>query len=138
MAYLRSVDQETPLKALELQNTLWQGYLNGSTGLASGISAMPSMHVAMPALFAVSIWHRSRVVSMLFWLFTLGILVGSVHLGWHYALDGYASILLTFPIWWGAGTVTGWWYDRTRAWRWGWQPLPEGPRSRAARGGVAP
>ena len=122
LSYLQSVDQGSPLRALELQSTLWQNYLNGNTGLATGISAMPSMHVALPALFAVTIWHRSRVLSLLFWLYTLLIVLGSVHLGWHYALDGYVSILLSFPTWWAAGKVTTWWYDRTRAWRWGWRP----------------
>jgi hypothetical protein len=128
LAYLRSVDQTSPLKALELQNTLWQGYLNGSTGLATGIAAMPSMHVALPALFAVAIWHRSRAVSLMYWLYTLLIVVGSVHLGWHYAVDGYVSILLTFPLWWAAGKVTSRWYERTRSWRWGWHRPSRIPR----------
>ena len=128
LAYLQSVDQTSPLKALELQDTLWQGYLSGSTGLASGIAAMPSMHVALPALFAVATWHRSRVLSVVLWTYTLLIVVGSVHLNWHYAVDGYVSILLIFPIWWAAGKVTAWWYDRTRAWRWGWNTSSRIPR----------
>ena len=28
------------------------------------------------------------------------ILVTSVHLGWHYAVDGYAAILISWACWW--------------------------------------
>jgi hypothetical protein len=31
------------------------------------------------------------------------ILVGSVHLGWHYALDGYASIVAVIVLWHAVG-----------------------------------
>jgi hypothetical protein len=33
------------------------------------------------------------------------ILVGSVHLGWHYAIDGYAAIIGTWAIWWIVGRL---------------------------------
>jgi hypothetical protein len=33
------------------------------------------------------------------------ILVGSVHLGWHYAIDGYAAIVGTLVIWCGVGKM---------------------------------
>lgn len=91
-----------PLLVLESQEALWLGY----TGEVApgGISAMPSMHVAMPALFTLSVW-RWR------WLRIAGIaitglmLAATVHLGWHYALDGYVAIALVIPIWLGAGAV---------------------------------
>jgi hypothetical protein len=120
MAYLSSVDQIYPLNALLLQNGLWDSYQNGGTGIVSGIAAMPSIHVALPALFAVAAWRRARMVSMLLWIYTAIIVIGSVHLAWHYALDGYVSLLLVFPLWWAAGVVSSSWYARTRAWRWGW------------------
>ncbi|MDF4804113.1 phosphatase PAP2 family protein, partial [Vibrio parahaemolyticus] len=31
--------------------------------------------------------------------FAVIIQIGSVHLGWHYAVDGYASTLTTFTLW---------------------------------------
>ena len=40
-------------------------------------------------------------------LFLLSIQVGSVHLGWHYAVDGYASMILTVLLWWGIGKLLG-------------------------------
>jgi hypothetical protein len=120
MARLQAIDAVRPLHALRLQEALWTSYLTGGGGLVSGISAMPSMHVAMPALFAVAAWRRARALAMALWVYTAVIVVGSVHLGWHYAVDGYASILLVFPIWWVAGVVARWWYARTRGWRWGW------------------
>jgi hypothetical protein len=122
MAYLGSVNEIHALHALDLQEQLWQAYLTEPLGWVSGISAMPSLHVAIPALFAVSVWHRSRALSLSVWAYTAVIVVGSVHLGWHYALDGYASIALVFPIWWASGVAARWWYARTRAWRWRWSP----------------
>jgi hypothetical protein len=32
-------------------------------------------------------------------------LLGSVHLGWHYAIDGYAGIAGTIVLWWGCGRL---------------------------------
>ena len=40
------------------------------------------------------------------------ILVGSVHLGWHYAVDGYAGIVMAMVAWWLAGPIVARW-DRT-------------------------
>ena len=64
-----------------------------------GSSAFPSMHVAVPALLAFATWRRSRILSVGLAAFTLLILVSSVALGWHYAVDGYASILGSGIIW---------------------------------------
>lgn len=38
-------------------------------------------------------------------LFAILIFAGSVHLGWHYAVDGYASALSTAAIWIGVGRL---------------------------------
>lgn len=133
MSYLGSVDAGRPLHALALQEELWRAYETGDDATFFGIAAMPSLHVALPALFAVAAWHRSRRLSLALWLYTTVILLGSIHLGWHYAVDGYASMLLVFPIWWAAGVVSRRWYAATRGWRWGW-----GERRRAEATAAAP
>lgn len=85
--------------ALNTQDELWSAYYNGKEMLGSGISAMPSMHVSMSVLMAMGCWTLNRWVGVFMWLFAGVIYVGSVTLGWHYAIDGLVSLPLTVFIW---------------------------------------
>ena len=69
---------------------LWRSHETGEIVFGTGISAMPSMHVAAAAWIAL-ILRRTRFV----WLGVLYLLViylGSVMLGWHYLTDGPVGI----------------------------------------------
>ena len=37
------------------------------------------------------------------------VFIASVHLGWHYAVDGYGAWLIALPLWWIAGRIAAWW-----------------------------
>ncbi len=93
------------LWALGTQDMLWRYYSGDTTGLGAGISAMPSMHVTMATLMALSARRIARPLGWLFWTYAAAILVGSVHLGWHYALDGYAGAALAVLMWRLAGRL---------------------------------
>jgi hypothetical protein len=72
---------------------LWGQYSNNELGLAAGISAMPSLHVATVTWIVLSMWdHKSRAtpVALLFAIYIWG---ASVALGWHYASDGLAGVI---------------------------------------------
>ena len=99
LAYLKAADTQFPVLALEVQETLWQRYSDGGAAMGSGISAMPSLHVAMAFLFALLAWRVNRFLGACFYVFTGLILLGSVHLAWHYAVDGYLALVLTWGIW---------------------------------------
>lgn len=88
-----------PIWALNTQDMLWQDFLAHDQGIGSGISAMPSMHVAMAVLIALAISAIHPVWGRVAWGFALMIQIGSVHLAWHYAIDGYVSAVLTILIW---------------------------------------
>jgi len=60
---------------------------------------MPSMHVSMAMLFALSISKISRAAAVGAWIFMGTIFVASVHLAYHYAVDGYVAIVATLAIW---------------------------------------
>lgn len=108
IAYLHQANESYPLWALDTQQMLWDGYSLGRLNLGAGISAMPSMHVAIATLLALLGWQTSRRLGIALAAFLLLIMVGSVHLGWHYALDGYVSIACAALIWW----ATGWFVRR--------------------------
>ena len=103
LAYLRDASQHGPVWALDVHERLWADFQEGIIGQGSGISAMPSMHVAVAVLFALLAWHCGRILFWAFLLFALSIQVGSVHLAWHYAIDGYVAALMVGGIWWATG-----------------------------------
>ncbi len=105
-AYLHDVDTRLPLWVLKTQQLLWDGYTGKTAAL--GISAFPSMHNASAILFALATWKCSRVIGILFAVYAAVILLGSVHLGWHYAVDGYAGIALGIAGWWLAAPIARW------------------------------
>lgn len=99
MAYLLRANEVYPVMVVDVQQQLIAWHASGSHGLGRGISAMPSMHVALAFLFFLAIRQVSRALGVFFFLFFLITLVGSVHLAYHYAVDGYVSIITTAIIW---------------------------------------
>ncbi|MFN2098460.1 phosphatase PAP2 family protein [Altererythrobacter sp. MF3-039] len=97
----------------QLHSFTAMGYLLASRGtdaFGSGISAMPSLHVAIAFLTMLVVINQTRLLlirltaSAYFGI----ILIGSVHLGWHYLLDGLAAIPLVLFIWWACGRMARW------------------------------
>jgi hypothetical protein len=103
MSYLGRIHTERGVIALEIQENLWTYYLGREVLPLNGISAMPSLHVAGATLFALAGWRAGPRIGLALSLYGLVVLIGSVHLGWHYAVDGYAGALAAVGIWWGVG-----------------------------------
>lgn len=116
MDYLRQVHRSHGLIAVYVQQELWADYVRGSANLVmKGISAMPSVHVALPVLYALAGWRVHRGVGIAFTAYALLIFIGSVHLGWHYAVDGYVSAVLVAGLWWVSGRISRWYSEAVEA-----------------------
>src|SRR3546814_5985014 len=59
---------------------------------------MPSVHNGLAALFAIAAFRLWRPLGWVVAAYAALIWVGSIHLGWHYAIDGMVSIAMTFAI----------------------------------------
>ncbi len=103
MQYLQAAAEHFPVWALPTQELLWQAYQSKEASLGAGISAMPSMHVAIAVLLAVFGWRVNRRLGIALTVFAVLIQLGSVHLAWHYAIDGYASAIAGLAIWFAVG-----------------------------------
>ena len=104
MAYLHLANREFPIWALTAQEYLLVAKDGSSIG--AGISAFPSLHVAVAMLNVMLCRNFSRLWQIASIVFLAFILIGSVHLGWHYAIDGYFSIIAVPIIWWVAGKIS--------------------------------
>ena len=99
MDHLRYVDSIEPLVALQLQGEVWANVVSGGDSQWYAMSAMPSLHVAVPVLYALGIGMKWRKLGAALWAFALLTLVGSIYLGWHYGVDGYVSVIGVVVIW---------------------------------------
>lgn len=82
-----------------LQAILWTFHVEGRTLFGTGISAFPSVHVAMATLIGLYLWRKLGRFGAVALLFPLAIQIYSVLLGWHYAVDGYFSIIVVVAAW---------------------------------------
>jgi hypothetical protein len=94
MDYLHAANEVGVVWAVKVQDGLWQAHLAGTYDLGRGISAMPSIHVSAAVLFALLAWRVDRRLGIAFTIYAAVIMIGSVHLAWHYAIDGYLSVAL--------------------------------------------
>ena len=78
---------------------LLTNYRADTPALGTGISAMPSVHVAIATLNAFYLARLNRWLGVAGWAFAILILFGSVYTGWHYAVDGYIAMLVVAAIW---------------------------------------
>ena len=103
MSYLHQADAIATVPALHVQEMLWKLYESQGLAVGGGISAMPSLHVAIAVSFVLLARTIDRRLAVGFTVFAVLIFLGSIHLGWHYAVDGYVSAIATWVIWRGVG-----------------------------------
>jgi hypothetical protein len=90
--YLARADANGSFSAVAFQRYLWEAHQHRETWLGTGISAFPSIHVAIATLYVLFGWQFGRLARWGSILFLIAIMIGSVNLGWHYPFDGYAGI----------------------------------------------
>ena len=88
-----------PVWALGTQEMLLEKYINSENGIGIGISAMPSMHVTIAVLMALCGYELNKKLGYTLWMYAFFIQVGSVHLAWHYAIDGYIGAICVIILW---------------------------------------
>lgn len=82
-----------------LQDAMWQYLEQTNQMLGPGISAFPSVHVGVAAVIAVYAFERHWAAGAVFGTYLIIVQFLSVYLGWHYAVDGYFSILVVVVLW---------------------------------------
>ncbi len=101
-----------PQTVVHFARYLIERYDGREAAFGCGISAMPSMHIAIATLNALFLSSmRLRPLTIAGWTFLAIMQFGSVYAGWHYAIDGYASMLIAGLIWW----LTGRYFLRSKA-----------------------
>jgi membrane-associated phospholipid phosphatase len=126
--YLNAAHGEFVNFSRDIQEKMWRFYLvNGQGGeVAGAVSAMPSLHVASSCSFYLLARTRSTWLGRLFFGFLVLMLLGSVHLGWHYAIDGYVGIAGAIVIWWACGRLVRW--PAMQRFLWGKPEFPHAQR----------
>jgi len=83
---------------------LWANFSGSSVEFATGISAFPSMHVAMAVWIVFACREMFPKASPIAWSYLAVIVLGSVYLGWHYLVDGLGG---------SAGAILCWLLSRS-------------------------
>jgi hypothetical protein len=89
--------------ASEAAKYLWAGYLRAGGNIGGGISAMPSIHVVGALWVALVVHSYFPKIAVFGFAFFALVFIGSIYLGWHYALDGIAGAAITAGAWFLSG-----------------------------------
>lgn len=82
----RFIELKQSARSQAVANYLWTGYTNKMFFPASGISAMPSLHLATMFWSLIALRNSRWLIAGV--AFTIYIFLGSIGIGWHYAVDG--------------------------------------------------
>ena len=99
VASLGAIHEAHSLWAVDSHEMLRNAYLNPAPGQLSGISAMPSIHNATSTLFMLAAYRINKKFGHIMLAFLVCIILGSVHLAWHYAVDAYLGIIIAVILW---------------------------------------
>ncbi len=110
LAELEGSKLATPLGHVALLHR----YIQGNYVPGFGISAMPSIHVAMATLFAIGGFVMHRWLGWMMTAYAVLIWIGSIYLGWHYATDGIVGASMTIGLWKLSGKLAEPFEDRLR------------------------
>jgi hypothetical protein len=113
MDMLRALHENHKLVAVRFQQDLWNNYINDRDDIVTGISAFPSMHVAVALMYLLAARVYSRGLAFVFLFYFVVVQIGSVLLGWHYAVDGYFSVGAILLLW----AATSWFVRRFEIWK---------------------
>lgn len=90
---------------LSTADAMWSARATGHPGLVAGISALPSMHVAISLWMLLAVRTLAPKAVPLAAAYLAFVWIASVQLGWHYAADGLASVAGMMAIWALAGRL---------------------------------
>lgn len=104
---LQKIMDENPYKYafFEVKGALYSTWVRQDLFSLYLISAMPSIHVAFAWLNFLQAWAINRIFGALVFVYAMLILFTSVYLTWHYALDGYVSIICASLVWYIVGKI---------------------------------
>ena len=113
-------DIPLPEEMQKMSTYLWSTYVAGGFGPGSGISAMPSLHIATTGWMILAV--RTLAPRWTLPMAALGLLIFllSISLGWHYAADGIVGAAGAY----GAYRLSLRWLARERTW---WRRRETGP-----------
>jgi uncharacterized membrane protein YuzA (DUF378 family) len=90
---------------LSTADAMWLARFSDHPGLVAGISAVPSMHIAISLwILLVTREFAPRAVPLAAAYFAF-IWIASVQLGWHYVTDGLVGVAGMASLWWLAGRL---------------------------------
>lgn len=108
--WLSTADKGEPANSFRGAMYLYEVAMDEFRPDFNGPSAMPSQHVGVAWLIALYAFRIKPVWGWVMSAYTAIIFISSVVLGWHYAIDGYAGIVLVTIIW----VIVGFFLKRCR------------------------
>ena len=115
MRYLNAANEHYPVLVLHVQQMLLNWFQKSDNGLGAGITAMPSMHVAQAFTIFLALRRISPKLGLASGLFCAIIYISSIHLAYHYAMDGIVSAATALVIWKVAGLLAKGWAPKEPA-----------------------